>query len=460
MRPSAPTIARGLVHRFDFKPFADNIIEVISSTAEQVVRSAGRIADFLSRGRSVVWIVFLLLLIGCTSDPAGENGRARIVFKHGKLFSTAEPIHQLIDAFERENPTIDVVDEELPSNTDEQHRFFVINLEAESSDFDVFSLDVIWVPEFSRAGWVRPLDHLLSEEQRADLFRGTLDAVTYDGRLHALPWFIGAGVLYYRSDLVETPPQSWPELAAIAQRTIELHPEMRGFIWQGKQYEGLLCDALEYIWSFGGRLLDGDRVTIDSDANRRALRFMRSLIERGISPETVLTMTEEPSRHAFQNGGAIFHRNWPYAWELLQAEGSNVRGKVAVAKLPGSFATLGGWHLGVNRYSKHPSEAEQFARFMISRSAQKHMAASGEFHPVYRSLYRDADLLASDPFIAELLPIFDDARPRPVSPYYMMISQVMQIEISAIIAGIRTPEEALASAQQQAEHIVDIVLPR
>src|SRR5687767_778322 len=124
-------------------------------------------------------LVLILLLAACTRSPPPESGRTRIVFKHGKLFSSAEPIGRLIDAFERENPAIDVVDEELPANTDEQHRFFVINLEAESSDFDVFALDVIWVPEFSRAGWVRPLDHLLTREQRADLFPATLEAVTY-----------------------------------------------------------------------------------------------------------------------------------------------------------------------------------------------------------------------------------------------------------------------------------------
>jgi multiple sugar transport system substrate-binding protein len=210
------------------------------------------------------------------------------------------------------------------------------------------------------------------------------------------------------------------------------------------------------MWSFGGEVLDGDRVTIDSRENRDALRFMRSLIERGISPESVLTMTEEPSRRPFQDGRAVFHRNWPYAWALLQGEGSAVRGKVGVSRVPGSFATLGGWHLGVSRYSKHPEAADRFVRFLGSRASQKAMTTTGEFHPAYRSLYRDRELLAFDPFIAELLPIFETSRPRPVSPYYMMISQVLQIEFSAILAGIRTPEEALASAQEQVEHIVEI----
>jgi len=158
-------------------------------------------------------------------------------------------------------------------------------------------------------------------------------------------------------------------------------------------------------------------------------------------------MTEEPSRRPFQDGRAIFLRNWPYAWGLLEVPASTVFGKVGISTVPGSFATLGGWHLGINRYSKHPREAELFVRFMTSRASQSAMATTGEFSPAYRSLYRSDD---------PLLAIFESARPRPVTPYYMMISQVLQIEISAILAGIRPPEEALASAQEQVEHILEI----
>jgi multiple sugar transport system substrate-binding protein len=395
-------------------------------------------------------------MLACNKSEPTVSGRTEIVFKHGKLFSNADMILELIAEFERENPGITVHDEELPSNTDDQHRFFAINLEGESSDFDVFPLDVIWVPEFARAGWVRPLDHLLTEEHRADLFSGTLDAVTFAGHVNAIPWHVTAGLMYYRSDLVPTPPKSWQELSAVALRVAKQHPGMHGFVWQGKQYEGLVCDALEYMWSFGGSVVDGTRSTIDSKQNRDALRFMRGLIERGVSPEFVLTLTEEPSRRTFQDGRAVFHRNWPYAWRLLDAPGSTIRGNVGATVVPGSLATLGGWHIGINRYSRHPAEAEKFVRFMTGAHAMKKMTTTGEFHPSIRSLFRDPDLLAQDPNLATLVEIFENARPRPVSPYYMMISQVLQIEISAILSGIRSPEDALGSADEQIGHILEI----
>lgn len=408
----------------------------------------------------------LIFAVACRAEPSTGDDRTRVVFKHGKITTTPEPIGRLIAQFEADHPDIDVIDEELPSNTDEQHRFYVINLEGESADFDVFALDVIWVSELSRAGWIRPLGHLLTEEDRTDFFAGTVDAVSFGGRVNAVPWFIGAGILYYRKDLLakhgEKPPKTWEELVAIAQRITAVEEDLYGFVWQGKQYEGLVCNALEYMWSHGGRVLEGDLVRVDSAENQAALRFMHDLVHRyRVSPELVMTLTEEPSRRIFQAGRALFMRNWPYAWKLLEAEGSLVRGKVGAAMLPAfeghsAYATLGGWHLGVNRYSRHPEAAEELVAFLASRSAQKYLTLHAEYHPTRRSLYQDPELLRHDPFLEELAPILERARPRPVTPFYIMISQVLQLEISGVLAGIRRPEEALSSAGRQIEHLLEV----
>jgi multiple sugar transport system substrate-binding protein len=153
-------------------------------------------------------------------------------------------------------------------------------------------------------------------------------------------------------------------------------------------------------------------------------------------------------------------RNWPYAWNVLQREGSPVRGRIGMAALPSfpaheSASTLGGWQLGVNRHSKNPDAAEKLVRFLTSPSAQKELALTIGYKPSRKSLYTDPDLLHEQPFIAGLYDIFMKARPRPVTPYYMMITQVMQPEFSAAVSGIKTPEESLVSAQEQIEHIME-----
>jgi multiple sugar transport system substrate-binding protein len=421
-----------------------------------------------SGGKALPVIVTLcaaLAMQGCGQETKVEEKQdVTIVFKHGKIFGDPEPVKKLIEKFEKQNPGFEVKDETLPASTDEQHQFYVINLEGASSAFDVLAMDVIWVQEFARAGWLKDLSSILPPERREEFFKGPMEAATYRDGNYAIPWYIDAGVLYYRKDLLNkygfAPPKTWSELVHIASTIIQTEQGMYGFMWQGKQYEGLVCNVLEYLWSGGGDVLKGDHVVLDSPENRKALSFMKDLIYRyRITPEFITTTTEESSRRIFGSGKALFMRNWPYAWSLFEREGSAVKGKVGVTTLPAfaghrSAPTLGGWHLGVNQYSRHPREAARFIQFITSYEAQKGLALATGYQPTRRRLYHDKDLLRTQPFTASLAEIFDHARPRPVSPYYMMLSQVMQPTFSAVLSRILKPEEALRSAQEQIEFIL------
>jgi multiple sugar transport system substrate-binding protein len=425
-----------------------------------------------SRGKTAVGKLLVLLLAlalfslsgGCTSSGRDESAAGVVVFKHGKIAGDPAAFRRLLDRFEREHPGITVRDETLPSSTDEQHQFYVINLEGGSRDFDVLSMDVIWVPEFARAGWLTDLGGMLPKSDRDKFFPGPMKAVTFEGSVYAIPWYIDAGVLYYRKDLLDRygfrPPATWDELVRTAQYITKREPGLYGFIWQGKQYEGLVCNALEYFWGNGGRILEDGKVVIDSAQNVRALGFMRDLIAKyGVTPPLVTTATEEPTRHIFGSGRAVFMRNWPYAWNIFDKPGSAVKGKVGVAPLPSfppnpSVSTLGGWQLGVNRYARHPRLAKELVQFLTSPSAQKTLALTIGYKPTRMSLYHDRDLMKAQPFIAGLYDIFMKATPRPATPYYMMITQVMQSEFSAAVSGMKSPEKALKSAQAQIEHIV------
>jgi multiple sugar transport system substrate-binding protein len=416
-----------------------------------------------------VWIFIILIVIAflpaCVQKEAEKEKTATLIFKHGKIAGNPEFFQKLLRKFEEENPGIKVKDETLPAATDEQHQFYVINLEGRSADFDVLSMDVIWVPEFARAGWLRDISHLLPKSEQDMFFPGPIQAVAFNDKVYAVPWYIDAGLLYYRRDLLVKygmkPPLTWSELVKTAQYITGKEHRLYGFIWQGKQYEGLVCNVLEYLWSNGGDILRNGKVVADSPENINALWFMRNMIaEYGITPGLVTTAIEESTRHMFGNGKALFMRNWPYAWNIFQKEGSPVRGKIGVTTLPSfpgkpSASTLGGWQLGVNRHSAHPEAAEKLVRFLTSPEAQKAMALTIGYKPTRKSLYRDGDLIREQPFIAGLYNVFITARPRPVSPYYMMITQVMQPEFSAAISGIKTPEEALRSVQLHVQHIIE-----
>jgi multiple sugar transport system substrate-binding protein len=387
------------------------------------------------------------LAAGCGAGERPDD-RGVVVFRYPKLFGDPEPLARLLAEFERDSG-LRVQRETLPAASDEQHLFYAINLQAHSRDFDVLALDVVWVAEFARAGWLRDLTPLAPASERADFFPGALSAATWDRRLYALPWFVDAGLLYYRKDLLHkhglSPPVTWEALVDAARVVTGREPGLYGFVWQGKQYEGLVCDALEFVWSHGGALPAGGA---EARASARGLEFMRGLVTGGVTPAFVTTLTEEPSRIIFGQGRALFLRNWPYAWHLLERDGSPVQGKVGVAALPhapgqASAATLGGWQLGVNAFSARPHAAERLAAFLASARAQKALALAYGYAPPRRSLYRDPELAAAQPFLASLRQILETARPRPVSPYYVALSQALQSELSGVLTGEREPAAAV-----------------
>jgi multiple sugar transport system substrate-binding protein len=280
------------------------------------------------------------------------------------------------------------------------------------------------------------------------------------------PWYVDAGMLYYRQDLLDkygfAPPTTFDELVHIAKIILagENDPALHGFIWQGRQYEGLVCTALEFIWGNGGDVIDSSgRMAIADSPAVEALAFMRRLLEEKISPPLVTTAIEELTRHVFGNGRAVFMRNRPYAWSLMQTEESAVRGKVGITVMPHfkdgkSAATLGGWQLGVNRFSRHQDAAVKLVKFLMRRESQKFIALHTGLKPAWKDLYDDPELRAAQPFVVSLLPVMMPARPRPVTPYYLMMSQILQAEFSAIITGIKSPEKGLSEAREQIEFLL------
>jgi len=401
-------------------------------------------------------------------ETASTSGEVTLVFKHAK-HPRYTYLATLIARFEAEHPGIRVREEVLPSSTDEQHQFYVINLAAGASDFDVLDMDLIWVPEFSRAGWLCDLTGEIPQSELAHLNSSALQADRLNGRLFAVPWFVDAGVLYYRRDLLDRyaldVPRTYEDLISSAARILkgQKDPRLNGFIWQGLQYEGLVCAALEFIRGNGGDILDAEGLpAVTRPETVSSLRFMVDIIYRyHITPGIVTTLNEESCRLIFQSGRAVFMRNWPYVWRMVNERGSPVAGLVGIATVPHSpghesAPTLGGFHLGVNIFSRHQAEAASFVRFMIRNSVQKEILLNVGVLPADMRVYDDPAVLREYPFLKELLPSLQLAQPRPVTPYYLMISQVLQPELSAVVAGIRQPEVAAESAEKQIRHLMGL----
>ena len=417
--------------------------------------------------RCVVVIALAILLVGCTRG-ASEREPITLVFKHAKILGPADPVPALLRDFEKRHPGVSVKAESLSWNSDDQHQFFVINLEGRGAAFDVMMLDVVWVAEFARAGWLLDLRPWVPQAELAPHFPSTVEPATWSGGVWALPWLMNVGVLYYRADLLArhalAPPRTWEELVAqiVRIRTAEGDPRLDGVVWQGRQYEGLTVNTLEAMWANGARVLAEDgRPLPDPERTADALAFQRHLITSGASPSWVTAADEELSRRHFGDGRAIFLRNWPYAMDLFRQPGSLVRGKVAIAPLPGragvaaGVGSSGGAHLGVDRRTRHPELAAALVRFLASAAAQKTMSERGALNPTRMALYHDPDVVRAHPDFPVVYELMLNARPRPVTPYYLMLSTTLQPEFSAALVGVKTPREAVGHARRRLAYLLE-----
>lgn len=389
-----------------------------------------------------------------------------LVFKHGRLSGDGQVLSELLREFEQHHPGVIVREEVLPASSDRQHQYYAMNLDGGTAPFDLLGVDTIWVHEFAKAGWLAPLDDLLSPSELHEFFPGPIHAATFEGRLYALPWYMDAGVLYYRQDLLERhglgPPQTWPELVRTARVVLDAERDstLAGFVWQGKQYEGLMCATMEVLWSYGADLWTGDPQRAEA-----GLQFLRDTISQyGITPLSASMADEESARLLFGGGRALFMRNWPYAWSLLQQEGSLVRGKIGVVPIPSlpgyaGSSVLGGWLLAIPRHSPRQEMAGRLARFLTSRQVQSRIAMELGYNPTRLALYEDESMLRARPLLEDLYPIFLHARPRPLTPYYLLLSQSAQPEVSAVVVGRKTPRDALAAIRRQAERLLPKTIP-
>ena len=314
-----------------------------------------------------------------------------------------------------------------PASTTDNLALLRQQFAAKSPDIDVLMIDVVW------PGVIK--DHLVdlkkySKGAESKHFPAIVANNTVDGKLLGMPFFTDAGLLFYRKDLLEkyklSTPKTWDELAAAAKKVVDGEraagsKDFQGFVFQAKAYEGLTCDALEWVASFGGgEIIDkAGNITINNPKAAKALDTAASWIG-AIAPGGVLNYGEEDARGVFQNGQALFMRNWPYAWSLAQAPDSPIKGKVGVAALPAgeggkSSATLGGWQLAVNKYSKNIDAAADLVMHMTSADVQKKRAIGGSYNPTIVDLYKDAEIVKANQFMGELLPVFTGAVARPAT---------------------------------------------
>ncbi|MGQ0713751.1 MAG: ABC transporter substrate-binding protein [Gemmatimonadaceae bacterium] len=406
--------------------------------------------------RRIATAIAALAVAGC-GDAERNSGRTIITLSSSVVGTDGPLLRTQLDRFMRLHPDIEVRLHRVSDDATQRHQLFVQWLNAHAGDPDVLELDVVWTSEFAAAGWLLPLTD--ASIDTAAFFPGTLAACRWGGQLYALPWYADVGLLYRRTDLVPREPQSIDELVRFARAGMRgPGAPPFGIAWMGARYEGLITVFVEYLGAFGGRIMDDSmRVTVDAPEAVRALTSMRDQItESRIAPNDVLTWHEEETRFAFQNGRAVFMRNWPYAYTAMaDSSESRVAGKYAVSPMPAApggrpTAALGGAQLGINRWTEHPEAALALVAFITAPEQQLERAVTiGEF-PTRIAVYDDSTLRAALPIPAgDARRAVESATPRPVTPLYTQLSEILQIELHRALAGQITPEAALRAASQK-----------
>lgn len=365
--------------------------------------------------------------------------------------------------YEAMHPNVDIVFVDAGRVVEDRLGVYLQIFEAQSAELDVAQIDVIWPGDL--AEHFVDLNEYGAGDVSGDHFAAIVENNTVDGKLIGIPWFTDAGLLYYRTDLLEAygydaPPATWDELEEMARAIQDGeradNPDFDGFVWQGRAYEGLTCDALEWIDSHGGgSIVSPDGViTINNDNAIAAVDRAASWIG-DISPVGVTDYAEEEARGQWQAGNAAFMRNWPYAYALGNADDSVIAGNFEVAALPSGpdgtpSATLGGWQLAVSKYSEHPEIAADFALFMASYEGQKQNALLLSRIPTIESLYEDDDVLTAYPWFGSLLDVFTNAVARPstaTAPDYSATSALFYNAVNSVLVGDADAATAFAELE-------------
>lgn len=465
--------------------------------------------------KSIIFLIIFPFLINATDPFISVYATPEYV---GVVISTyvqtTDTLSKMIDDFNinhAEGFTVNL--QENIWETKSQHDTYAIKLAAKDMSVDILQLDVTWPVEFAAAGWLEPVNDLFEETgYTTELYLDAhIWAGEYQDHQYSIPWYHDSAMLYYRADILEyaydngiiprnSPPETWPELLNWTQDMLAnddlvayfkgTDGILEGFVWQGREYEGLTCDLMEYLGGTGTYSFlneDQTEAIFNSPPIKDTLNYMKSLVDTvnntkfhaegrivSASPDAVLTAHEETSRAVWDARNAIFHRNWPYCYQLSMDNTFLNGNEGSYGHLPGAgkifgvspiphqdgvaeyrTSCLGGWQLGLNTYSEHKEEAKIFMKWLTDVDQQRTYLLGSGNRPTRKALYTDPQVLASkQAYIAEMYDVFTSALPRPVHPCYEVMSETIWSPIHTYLDGGTTIDETVADLDELVNAII------
>ncbi|GAA0356760.1 extracellular solute-binding protein [Bacillus horti] len=393
-------------------------------------------------------MMFALILAGCAAGndggdtsngtdnnaggneaPGGDTSTGdKTVIKFAGQNDNTPATQAVIDAFNESSEEYAVEWVEMTNDSAQMHDQLLNSLSSGSSEYDVLSLDVVWAGEFADAGYLEAIDVRMREDglSKDDYNSGSMDSGNYTGKQFTLPFFPDLGLLYFRSDIVseedaatlESGDYTYDDLYDMAERYTGEADTNLGFVYQSRQYEGLTVNLTEFSDSY-------------QDVSG-GLETMYKFTQADFSPRDLLNYSEGEVHTNFEQGNAVFARNWPYQFGRINSQEDGVTisvDDVGIAPLPNG-GSVGGWLLGINNHSENKDGAWEFIKFVSGEEGQKIFSTTGGYLPGYNALLENDEVIASNELLS--FPGFKVALEgtiaRPVSPDYSQVSDTIQIE--------------------------------
>lgn len=400
-----------------------------------------------------------IVLTGCSSNtssdkakPAdGNKASSPTVLKFAAQNDNTPATKKLIAAFNQNQDKYKVEWTQMTNDSAQMHDQLLNSLSSGSSDYDVLSMDVVWAGEFAGAGYIEPIDVQMNKEgfKKTDFNSGSMASGNYKGKQYTLPFFPDLGLLYFRKDIVSTEDAAklesgnytYDDLYNMAQTYTGKNNTKYGFVYQSKQYEGLTVNVTEFSKSYS--------------AVKAGLETMYKFTQAPFEPKDLLNFAEGESHTAFEQGNAVFERNWPYAFGRIKGKESGVTvnvDQVGIAPLPNG-GSVGGWLLGLNKGSKHLDGAWEFVKFAAGEEGQKIMSTEGGYLPGYNALLNNDEVKKANVMLS--YPGFQKALTstiaRPVSPEYSKASDTIQVSAHKYLSSGTGLDESVSAIESAAK---------
>lgn len=410
-------------------------------------------------------LIALFVLLHTDMWRAGPSGVYKVHYA-----DHISPAHQLvIDRFNAlHSGRIEVVPINLPFDkftTNERKELLARSLRNRSDQIDVFAVDLIWIPRFSK--WCEPLGESFGSAAVAGVIENALEPCYVEGSLVALPLYLDIGMMYYRRDILQRHPEAqvveerlrqsmtWSEFLSL--RSILASDGRPFYIFSGKDYEGLVCSYFELLVGQLPAYSSAEAIDLSSAEARNALQMMVDFVRAsGVSPPQVIDFDENRSYDFMLATDGVFCRGWPNFLENYQTFYSDtttlrVIGRAALPHFQGMNprSVFGGWNLMLSKYSKHKPQALEFIRFLQSEESQKTMFEVGGYLPINRMVYEDEEFMSRHPHLAYYRSLLANGFHRPALTDYTRISDILSKYVHKALKGELSVDEALVNARRE-----------